>query len=83
MEKVKELAEKWFGDIPAGEPYLRQLPQETLQSEARRLTVSADVPLDAFISAGILAADSVKYHTIDLITDILGGGESSAFIRKW
>ena len=83
VEKVKELAEKWFGDIPAGEPYLRQLPQETLQSEARRLTVSADVPLDACYKCWHFGGRlSKEYHTIDLITDILGGGESSRLHQK-
>ena len=28
VEKVKALAEKWFGDIPSGEMYKRNLPQE-------------------------------------------------------
>jgi predicted Zn-dependent peptidase len=27
VHKVKELAEKWFADIPAGEKYVRDLPQ--------------------------------------------------------
>ena len=30
VDKVKELAEKWFGDLPSGEKYNRNLPQEPL-----------------------------------------------------
>ena len=48
VEKVKALAEKWFGDIPAGEKYKRNLPQEPEQTEERKLEVKANVPLDAF-----------------------------------
>src|SRR5450432_2244245 len=32
---VKQLAEKWFADIPAGEKYVRNLPPEPKQNEAR------------------------------------------------
>src|SRR5690606_33669466 len=50
-EQIKTLAEKWFGDIPAGEKYTRSLPQEPPQTEARSMTVEADVPLDALYKA--------------------------------
>src|ERR1044072_8223893 len=43
-EQVKELAEKWFGDIPSGERYNRQLPAEPAQQAERTKTVVADVP---------------------------------------
>src|SRR5215210_7003846 len=48
LTEVKRLTEKWFGPIPMGEKYLRNLPQEPKQTEARFLDVEADVPLDAF-----------------------------------
>lgn len=43
LEQVKKLAEKWFGGIPAGEQYIRQIPKEPLQTEARFLETSAQV----------------------------------------
>src|SRR4030095_8621271 len=46
VENVKALSEKWFGDIPAGEKYKRNIPQEPEQTEERRLEVKANVPLD-------------------------------------
>jgi zinc protease len=49
LENIKQLASKWFGDIPTGEKYNRQLPQEPKQTEARIAEVRANVPLDAFI----------------------------------
>lgn len=77
-EKVKSLAEKWFGDIAPGEKYSRNLPQEPAQTAAKKLEVKADVPVDAFYKCWHIPArmDS-SYHTIDLLTDILGGGGSS------
>jgi zinc protease len=77
-EKVKQLAEKWFGDIPAGEKYKRNLPQEAKQTEARKMEVHADVPLDALYKCWHMYARLDKrYYTTDLLTDILSGGGSS------
>src|SRR6195952_1642323 len=42
-EQVKELAEKWFGNIPAGEKYNRALPAEPKQTAPRKETVKANV----------------------------------------
>lgn len=77
-EKVLQLSEKWFGSIPAGEKYVRQLPREPAQTEARRLEVKADVPLDAFVKTWHMPSRLERgYYVTDLITDILGGGASS------
>jgi zinc protease len=77
-ERVKELAEKWFGDIPTGEKYVRNLPQEEAQTTARRLAIKADVPLDAFYKCWHMGSRLDKsYHAVDLLTDILSGGGSS------
>ncbi len=75
---VKLLAEKWFGDIPSGEKYERNLPQEPKQQQAKFLEVRADVPLDALIKTWHIDARLTKgYYVADLITEVLGGGGSS------
>jgi zinc protease len=77
-EKVLQLSEKWFGSIPAGEKYVRQIPKEPAQTEARRMEIKADVPLDAFIKTWHMPSRLERgYYVTDLITDILGGGASS------
>ena len=77
-QQVRELAEKWFGDIPAGEKYVRVLPQEPAQREARKLELKADVPLDALYKCYPMAARTEPgYYVADLITEVLGGGASS------
>jgi zinc protease len=78
LEQVKRLAEKWFGPIPMGEKYLRNLPREPKQTEARLIEVEATVPLDAFYKNWHIAPRLSKgYYTADLISDILSGGGSS------
>ena len=75
---VKKLAEKWFEPIPAGEKYNRNLVQEDPQTEARKETVKANVPLNAIYMAfkmpGRLSQD---YYAFDLLSDILSRGQSS------
>ena len=78
VEKVKALAEKWFGEIPSGEKYKRNLPQEPEQTDERKLEVKAKVPLDAFYKCWHMPARLDKqYYIADLLTDILSGGGST------
>jgi predicted Zn-dependent peptidase len=82
-KEVVPLVEKWFGAIPSGEKYIRNLPAEPLQTEARRLEVKADVPLDAFYKTWHMPSRlETGYYVADLITDILGGGASSRLYQK-
>jgi len=77
-EQVKTLVEKWFGPIPAGGKYHRNLPQEPEQTEERRETVNAKVPLNslymAFHAPGRTYAAS---YPAELLGDILSRGNSS------
>ena len=76
--QVKALAEKWFGDIPAGKKYLRQLPAEPKQVAPRKAVVKANVPLDALYKCWHMSARLEDgYYAAELITDILSGGGSS------
>ena len=78
VEQVRELAEKWFGDIPSGEKYKRNLPVEPEQQEERRMTVHRKVPADAIYKTWHMCSRlDDDYYTTDLLTDILGGGASS------
>jgi predicted Zn-dependent peptidase len=83
LEKVKELAEKWFGDIPSGEKYQRQLPPESAQHEARRMTVHKKVPMNAIYKTWHMCARlDDEYYATDLLSDILGGGASSRLYQS-
>ncbi|MGN6493513.1 MAG: M16 family metallopeptidase [Agriterribacter sp.] len=83
LAQVKELAEKWFGNIPSGEKYNRNLPAEEKQTEARKLEVTANVPLDAFYKCWhIYPRLDRRYYITDLITEILSGGGSSRLFQS-
>jgi zinc protease len=83
VENIKVLAEKWFGPIPAGEKYNRDLPQEPKQTAPRNIEVKADVPLDALYKCWhIYPRTDERYYTADLISDILSGGGSSRLYQS-
>ncbi len=82
-EEVKQLSEKWFGSIPAGEKYTRNLPQEPEQREERRETVTAKVPLnDVYIAFQMGARLDADYYPVELLSDILSRGHSSRLYRS-
>ena len=81
--QVKLLAEKWFGPIPSGTKYERNLPQEPTQTAPRKLEVSANVPLDALYKCWhIYSRTDKRYYAADLISDILSGGGSSRLFQR-
>jgi len=81
--QVKELSEKWFGPIPAGEKYHRNLPQEPEQQEARRETVTAKVPLnDVYIAFQMGTRTDDDYYVVELLSDILSRGNSSRLYKS-
>ncbi|NOT50937.1 MAG: insulinase family protein [Chitinophagaceae bacterium] len=83
VEKVRTLAEKWFGDIPAGEKYKRNLPAEPEQKEERKLEIKTNVPLDALYKCWHMGSRlDRKYYITDLLTDILSGGGSSRLYQS-
>jgi predicted Zn-dependent peptidase len=83
LAEVQRLSEKWFGNIPAGTPYYRQLPQELPQHEARSEEAEANVPLDAIYKTFHMPARiDEAYYSADLLSDILGRGKSSRFYQK-
>lgn len=82
-QQVKELSEKWFGPIEPGEKYSRNLPQEPVQTVAKKLEVHANVPLDALYKCWhIYPRIDHRYYVTDLITEILSGGGSSRLFQS-
>lgn len=83
VQQVRELTEKWFGPIPAGNKYERNLPVEPAQTAPRSLTVEADVPLDALYKCWhIYPRLANGYYTCDLITELFSGGGSSRLYQS-
>lgn len=81
--QVKTLAEKWFGPIPAGKPPARSLPVEPAQLSRREKWVQAKVPAHALYKAYHMQGRfHPDYYAADLLTDVLGRGESSRLYKR-
>jgi predicted Zn-dependent peptidase len=82
-EHIIYLAEKWFGEIPAGNLKQKNLPIEPQQTEARKLTLQRDVPANAIYKAyHICKRTDEDFYVFDLITDYLSRGNSSKFYQS-
>jgi zinc protease len=83
LKQVKELSQKWFGSIPAGEKYIRNVAPEPEQTEARTHTLHADVPLDALYKAWHMGSRlTPPYYATDLITEVMGNGFASRLYQR-
>lgn len=82
-DEVIALIEKWYGDIPAGNKYNRELPKEPKQTEARFLEVKRNVPQNALYKAWhICDRMHPDYYAYDLLSDILSRGNSSRLYQQ-
>lgn len=81
-EDIKKLSEKWFAPIENTGKNIRNLTAEPVQTEERRMEVERDVPADAIYKVWHMCArNDPEYHTTDLISDVLGNGNSSRFYQ--
>ncbi|HHZ81844.1 MAG TPA: insulinase family protein [Flavobacteriales bacterium] len=78
LEHIKELTEKWYGNIPSGNKTKRNLPKETVQKSFRDKTIERSVPADAFYYAfKMVRRDHPDYFVVDILSDAIGGDKSS------
>lgn len=83
LDQVKQLAEKWFGPIPAGQRPKRNLPAEPKQTQKRSATVEAQVPADAlYMTWHMPGRFHNDYYASDLLSDILSRGKSSRLYNQ-
>ncbi|HRF76744.1 MAG TPA: pitrilysin family protein [Chitinophagales bacterium] len=77
-DKALQLAKKWFGDIPSGETFNRNIPDEPEQQTAKFLHVKKDVPVNVIYKAWKMPGRTEpQYYATNLLSDVLGLGESS------
>ncbi len=77
-DDIVSLVEKWFAPIRKPHSYVRQLPVEPVQTEARRLEVERDVPQHCIlISFPMCSRLDDEYYVFDLLSDVLSRGKSS------
>ena len=78
-----KLSERWFGPIAKREVKSRNLPVEPEQTEERVITIEKEVPSTALYKVWHIGPrTSEDFYTLDLITDILAGGESGRLQTK-
>lgn len=83
LDEVKNLTQKWFGNIPARGKNNRSLSAEPVQDAERELRVERDVPTDAIYMAFRMGNRMSHDHYIgDLASDILSRGKSSRLYQK-
>jgi zinc protease len=77
QDEVLKLAEKWFGPIPRRNVSVRKTDQEPVQNKERILKIERDVPSNVLFKTWHICSRGDKdFITLDLLTDILAGGES-------
>lgn len=82
-QQMIDLAKKWFGDIPSGEPFEREKIIEPVQEEARRMVVRRDVPASLiYIVFHMGERTSPDFYVCDTISDLLSGGTSSRMYQN-
>ncbi len=82
-ELALKLTQKWFGPIEKRAVQSRNLPAEPEQTEDRILTIERDVPSTALYKAWHIGPRNRKdFYTLDLVTDLLAGGESGRLYTK-
>ncbi len=78
-----ELSQKWFGPLEKRPVQQRNLPSEPEQKEERILNIEKDVPSTALYKVWHTGPrKSTDFYTLDLITDLLAGGESGRLYTK-
>ncbi len=83
LDKVKELAHKWFGSIPRRDIPQRNLPDDPWLTEEKRVVVYDNVPQTIIsIAFRMDPYGERQYFAADAITDILAAGKSSRFIQR-
>lgn len=77
------LSKKWFGPVEQRKIRKGSVDPEPLQTEERKLVVRRDVPVTALYKAWhVCRRIDRDFYTLDLLTDILAGGESGRLFSK-
>ena len=82
-ERVRELVEKWFSDIPRREIAPRRYPAEPPRTEASYSEMEGRVPQTAlFVAYPMCGQADPDFPAFDLLTDVLANGNASRMYRR-
>ncbi len=83
IKRMKELAKKWFSDIPSGKKIKKNYSSEPPKKEARHKQSQAEVPVDAIYMTFPCPGRADKaFYAVDLLSDIFSNGPSSRLIHR-
>lgn len=83
-DEIFSLSDKWFGDIPSGQRNPQLYPEESLMTENRLKEVHKPVPDDMLFKSWLMCPRiAPDYCAYDLLSDILGTGQSSYLHQKF
>ena len=83
IKKMKELALKWFNDIPSGKTIKKNYSSEPPKKEARYKQSQAEVPVDAiYMTFPCPGRADKSFYAVDLLSDIFSNGPSSRLIHR-
>ena len=85
--KLKPLAEKYYGVIPAGKQVTRTRAKEPPQKSARRVThsdkrVRQPSLRRTYLAPGAMWGETQHAYPLEVLANIIGGGASSRLYRK-
>ncbi|NSW93399.1 MAG: insulinase family protein [Bacteroidales bacterium] len=82
-DEAYRLSNKWFGPVEKRELRKKNITPEPEQTEERKLSVLRNVPVTALYKAWhVCKRTDEDFYTLDLLTDILAGGESGRLYSK-
>ena len=82
-EECKRMINHWFGGIPAGKTYHRNLPQEPPQLQSRFMETEREVPCNCLYKAYKMCKRThPDFYAVDLLSDILSNGDSARLTQK-
>ena len=84
FEEVVPMVEKWFGDIPSGDPVPHEYPREPQQRAGRVKTVTRNVPYPMLLKGWKMPHRlHPDFCAFDLLSDLLGNSKSSCLYREF
>lgn len=82
-EEAMRKVEKWFGPIPGRPTHALNYKAESKQSEARKMTVKADVPMTGIYKAYHFGSRlSDEFYAVDVLSRLLTEGDSSRMYKS-
>ena len=83
IKQIADLANKWFGDIPSNNLNPVLYPTEPKQTQKQNIKINAKVPFDYIVKAWHIEERlHPNFYTMDLITDIMGSGDSARLYQS-